>query len=137
MALASGKATRTAGDLTQAFSGSITFIDATGMSVTISTGAHRCLVEVVAMGKASATDTVCLDLDIDGVRQGQDLGLCFADSLSGQNRNLSFAFLTDVLTAASHTFKLQFAAASNGTMTLYASTTVAALVLGVTEINSP
>ncbi|HEU0005381.1 MAG TPA: hypothetical protein VFS12_05255 [Terriglobia bacterium] len=136
MALASGLTVRTAGDLTTT-NVAPSWVDLTGMSITITTGAHRCLVTAVASGKHSASDTICLNLDIDGVSQGQGLGVCFADSLTGQNRNLSFAWLTAALTAASHTFKLQFATGSAGTMTVYASAGTEALVFGVQEINSP
>ena len=136
VALTSGLAVRTAGDLTTT-NVAPSWVDLTGMSVTITTGAHRCLITVVASAKHSASDTICLNLDIDGVSQGQALGCCFADSLSSQNRNLSFSWLTAALTAASHTFKLQFATGSAGTMTVYASAGTEALVFGVMEIDSP
>lgn len=130
-ALATGKVTRTSADITTT---STTFVDATEMSVTLTIGARRCLVTVSASGKHSASDTICMDITIDGVRQGQDLGLIFADSLTGQNRNLSFSYVTSVLAAGSHTFKLQHKTATSGTMTLYASTTTCPLILSVVEL---
>ena len=127
-----GKVSLTTGDITTT-SVAPTFADATGMSVTITTKVSRCLVSVSASGKHSGTDTICVDLSIDGVRQGQALGLCFSDT-AAQNRNMSFTFVTGVLSAGSHLFKLQFANGAAGTMTLYASTTTSPLIMSVIEL---
>lgn len=117
----SDKVTRTAGNLTYTSS---TFADVTGMSITLTTGARRCLVVVTATGKHSAnTFGLTLDIDIDGTRQGaaNTWGLMKAQA-PGNNYELpmSFSYITDVLSAGSHTFKLQ-AATDGATATLYAS----------------
>lgn len=104
------------GDLTTS---STTFVDATGITVTITTAAVRCLViaTLSAIGP-TAPSNVAVDLAIDGTREGQTYGL----TLHGAgNCNLSFSHLTDVLSAASHTFKIQWRV-DGGTGTLRAST---------------
>ena len=134
--LVSDKKTITAADKTTT---STTFVDvdAVNMAITLTTGARRCLVTVSAVGKTSNGNNPCLDIDIDGVRQGQTFGLVFADSEGGavgENVNLSFSYVTNVLTAASHTFKLQYKIAAAGTLTLYASAAISPLIMSVVEL---
>lgn len=128
------KVTRTAGDLTYT---SATFADVTGMSITLTTGARRCLVTVVATVKHTTnTYGVAFDIDIDGTRMGgaNTWGLIKAQaSGSGYESPLAFSFLTDALTAGSHTFKLQ-AATDGATGTVYASDPP--LVFAVSEVPS-
>jgi hypothetical protein len=131
VALQSDKVKRTAGDLTYT---SATFTDVTGMSITFTTGARRCLVSVVATTKHSSnTFGVALDINIDGTRQGTTTwGLIKAQaSGNGYESPLAFTYLTDVLSAASHTFKLQ-AATDGATGTVYASDPP--LIMSVHEI---
>jgi hypothetical protein len=64
---------------------------------------------------------------------GQTYGLNFSLGGITQNRPLCFSILSGVLTAASHTFKLQWRTQASGTFTLFASTTVAPLTLTVIE----
>ena len=134
MALASDRVVLTAGDFTTT---SATLVDVTGATVTITTGAHRCLVSVSVSCHLSSTNNYVLDLDIDGVVQGQTLGLIVIKGTNTINNNASFSYLTAALTAASHTFKLQAFRQTTGTLTVFASTTVTPLVFAVQEINSP
>ena len=120
VALVGDEVIRTAGSLTTS---STTFIDATGMSITLTTGAHRCLVGVVANGEHSVNgDNVILTLDLDGANLGGSDGLTNNREDANSHRgNLSFTFMTDPLAAGSHTFKLQWRVRAAGTGTLYAS----------------
>lgn len=120
---------RTAGDLTTT---STTFVDATSLTTTLTTGATRCLVTFSAMGNCTATGTLSVDVAVDGTLQGGTYGLVGAGSGGGQH-NFSFTFWTDVLSAASHTIKLQWKV-DTGTGTLYASS-VSPAIFTVAETN--
>jgi hypothetical protein len=125
-------ASRTSGDLTTA---STSFVDATGLTTTITTGAHRCLVFLQASGNNSANNgNTATDLAIDGTRQGGGYGLAVANSpAAAGNGNLGFVYLTSALSAASHTLKIQWRVDA-GTGTMFASTTVCAATLTVIEL---
>jgi len=126
--LASDKVTLTSGNLSTA---STTFIDATSMSVTITTSARRCLVIVSAVGSVNTAGNIALDIDIDGSLQGGAYGLMHSKS-NNDAQNVSFSYLTAVLTAASHTFKLQWRVdAQTGTLTADTNTP---LILSVIEL---
>ena len=134
--LDSDKKVVTAGDYTGAGT-SFADVDATNLSITLNTGARRVFLSVTAMGKGSGNTQLCLDIDIDGNRQGQALGLVFADSLGGvhgQNVQLCFTHMTDVLSEGSHTFKLQPKTSVAVTFTLYASTSVSPVVFSAVEL---
>lgn len=119
----------TSGDLSTT---STTFVDATGLTVTLTTEASRCLVTFSGMGNVGSANTVRLDVAVDGTRQGGSYGLLGGGGSSEQN-NLSFSFWTDVLTAGPHTIKLQWSV-DGGTGTLYASA-VAPAIFAVAESN--
>ena len=88
-----------------------TFVDVTSATVTMTTGARRCLVTVVAVGYNTNSSTdVYLDLAVDGTRIGGTDGLTGFTQITGgaDIHDLCFSTITDPLTAASHTFKLQF-----------------------------
>lgn len=113
----------TSGDLTTV---STTFVDATGLTVTLTTGAHRCL--VIFAGTVflnTNAQNIAVDLNIDGSRVGGTYGLVhnYQNGAGALNVNAGFSFLTDVLSAASHTIKLQFRVDSGtgGTGKIYAS----------------
>ena len=110
-------------------------VDTTNVAVTITTGARRCRVTVVANGYSSnAAFTVALDIAIDGTREGNDLGLIFTNN--SDPISLSFSHITGVLTAASHTFRIQWKVSNAGTTgNLYASTATTKLRLMVEELN--
>lgn len=131
-ALASGRATRTAGDLTTT---STSMVDATSLTVTITTGARRCLVSFIGAAKVNATDTAIFDLAIDGTLIGGTYGTSLVQSVSGTT-NVGFTYLTDALTAASHTFKIQWKSVGGQQATLYASTGVTPAILSVVELNT-
>jgi hypothetical protein len=103
VSLVSDSVTRTAGDISVS---STSFVDATSMTLTQTTGARRVLVTVIASsGAIGASSVLSLDIDIDGSRQGQVYGLTSVGV--GPIGNLSFTYLTAALSAGSHTFKLQ------------------------------
>lgn len=117
-----------------------TFEDATGLTTTITTGARRCQVTLTGVGHCSVTSqNYCVDLAIDGARVGQAFGLAFIESIDTgdhPNGSLAFTFLTNVLTAASHTFKIQHRVDGGGaTGTLFASTSVSPAIITVIETN--
>jgi hypothetical protein len=125
--LQSAKATRTAGDVTTT---STTFVDLTGMSVTLTTGARRCLVYFQAVSYNSAGNAHAFDVNIDGSRVGGTLGWT---NTQGSNRMpVSIFYLTNVLTAASHTIKIQWYVIG-GTGTVQANTTTTTAELTVLE----
>ncbi len=131
--LASDKKTRTSGDITTT---STTFVVLdTGLNITLTTGARRCLVVWTVNGKNSGTSNTRIDVEIDGTRVGQTYGLVFAATASASfpNVNLSGSFITDALSAASHTFKLM-GSVDGGTGTFYASTGVSPIFFSVVEL---
>ena len=127
------KVALTSGDLTTS---SATFVDATGLTTTITTGAHRCVVIFTAAGHApGVNNNLAVDLAIDGTRQGQAYGLVITQAANANvhNENLSFVYVTDALSAASHTFKIQWRVDA-GTGTMFASTGVTPAILTVLEL---
>lgn len=131
--LTSAKYKRTTGDYTTT-SNSFVDVDATNLALTITTGARRVLVSLVASGyNTTAGEYIGLDVDLDGARMiGGSFGL-FVNSPTNEPKNLSFTILSDVLTAASHTFKLQYRRLAAGTVTLY-GTGNSQLVFSVVEL---
>src|SRR5690242_1612439 len=90
--LASDKKTLTSGDIT--FSNT-TFTDvSSSLDITITTGAHRCLVAWTTVGTTSSGAQVQLDVSVDGTLQGQTFGLVFSGGVTGQNFNLSGSYVT-------------------------------------------
>lgn len=133
-----GVGTRTAGDLTTS---STSWVDADGtnLAVTMTTGAHRCLVVFTGNGKTSAVNAnLSFDVTVDGTRQGQAYGLSLISpnaASASHSMPVGFTFLTAALSAASHTFKVQWKTDSGSmTGTLFASTTVTPAILTVLEL---
>lgn len=125
------KKSLTSGDLTTTSS---SFVDiSSSLNITITTGAHRCRITLIANGKNSSTSQTQVDVDVDGSRLGQAYGLSFGGGTAGVNFPLSFSIITDVLSAASHTFKPRWRVDGN-TGTLYASTTVSPIIFMVEEL---
>ncbi len=122
---------RTAGNYTTT-SASFTDVDGTNLALSITTGARRCLVSLAGSMQNSTAVFYALDLLVDGTSVTSGNGI-----VSGNGTAIvpcSFTFLTDVLTAASHTFKLQYKT-SGGTLTLYgAGSGGTALHFAVTEL---
>ena len=133
-ALASGKVNLTSGDITTT---SGTFVDLTGVTVTITTGARRCLVVFTATTKNSAINGQnVFDIAIDGTRLGGTTGLVIVTIPAANfNENPSFSYVTDVLSAAAHTFKIQWfvSPGTTSTGTVYASATTP-VALSVVEL---
>src|SRR5919108_409616 len=124
------QAKRTSGNVTTT---STSFTDLTSMSVTLTTGARRCLINFICSCFQNGPNTMYFDIDIDGTRQGGTTGLVSSSSsANGFDENVSFTFMTDVLSAASHTIKIQWKV-SSGTGTVYANSTTQPVILGVTE----
>ena len=116
--LASGKVVLTSGNIT---TGSTTFVALTGATVTIATGAHRVLLVATVEGITTTGGAgVYLDLTVDGTRQGGTNGLHYVTQVGTNDMPLSIGYVTDVLTAASHTFAIQWRV-SAGTGTIYAA----------------
>lgn len=121
----------TGGNITTA---SNAMVDLTGATITITTGAHRCLVFFnLVCSNSLVTGNLQFDLLIDGVSQGGTSGIALVGGNAGGGDNWSVTptFLTSVLTAASHEFKLQWRVDS-GTGTVRASA-VAPLRMSVIE----
>lgn len=115
---------------------STSFVDITGASVTLTTGASRVLVSVSASGSCdTANGYLCIDVVIDGSSQGQTFGVMTtrANTAAGQDTNLSFTYLSAVLSAGSHTIKLQLRT-TTGNASVYAQAGVTPLVFSVVEI---
>lgn len=131
--LQAGKVKRTSGDFSTA---STSFVDVTGMSVTITTGARRCLVAAIVHGQANnVAATSEVTLDIDGTDQGGAANglIALGQAVVSETMNFSFTFLTDVLSAASHTFKLR-ARVLNAAHTFTINATDPPCVLSVVEL---
>lgn len=129
--------TRTAGNYTTT-STSFVDVDSTNMALTITTGARRVMVGFVGSGgNQTVAKLIMLDVAVDGTRQGGAFGLvnAGADASDTKDRqNLSFTYLTDVLSAASHTFKLQFRIYDTGTAQINGSSSDAECRFWVQEM---
>ena len=101
-ALAVGVAAGTGGDFTTA---STSYVAVTGMTVTLTTGAHRCLVTVAGSGYNTGLNVNHYTLYVDGVDVTGGNGL-LTPQFNGQAYDASFSYVTSVLTAASHTIAL-------------------------------
>ena len=98
-------------------------VDAANLTLTITTEARRVLIGVVATAANSdAAGRMDLGIKVDGSMPN---GAWIRRSAHDANEfmNGSFTFLSDVLTAASHSFVLQFARGGSGTLTLNADAT--------------
>lgn len=117
--LASGRVVLTSGDITTT---NTNFEDMTGLTVSVTTGARRCLVSVAGVIANTASGReLDVDIAIDGSRQGGTKGLLDTYSTGANfNSNVSFSYLTAALTAGAHTIKLQWRT-SAGTSTARAS----------------
>jgi len=91
-------------------------IDATNLSITITTGAHRAKVTFQAdFNHGSLASLMQLDVLLDGVRQGDTTnGLATYRPNNNGDSYICYVFVTSTaLSAASHTFKLQWRVDSN------------------------
>ena len=109
-ALASAAYMRTAGDYTIS-SATFAAVDATNMSFSLTTGAHRILIGLVGSVEGNgAGDAVALDIAIDGTRVGSATqGLLVVRFAAASCReNVSFQFLSGAVSAGSHTVTLMW-----------------------------
>lgn len=129
--LGSASYKRNTGDYTTT-STSFVDVDSTNMSLTITTGARRVLVGFTGNIKSSVasggtSELAEIDLLVDGSTVGGStdgiLGL-WLPSTAARFTNFSFTWMTDVLSAGSHTFKLQWRRSlGSGTLSLAGTST--------------
>jgi hypothetical protein len=114
--------TRTAGNYTTN-TASMTDIDGTNIAFTFTTRARRVVVgQMGSVAINNAGGEVAFDVLVDGTPQGSSFGIVYMQAaVVGEYMNCSFTYLTDVLTAASHTFKIQWRVSSGHTATLLGS----------------
>jgi hypothetical protein len=98
-------------------------IDATDLSLTITTNGGAVMVGFYG-SLTTPAGAGYLDVDVDGTRWAGDDGLIRATA--NQSSAVCFVILVTGLSAASHTFKLQWKAGSSATLTLYAGAGTAA-----------
>ncbi len=134
--LASASYKRTAGNYTTA-STSFVDVDATNLALTITTGARRVLITVVgvAYNDSGSLQNVSFDVDLDGARLGGTSGMTLIESVSSGQRLVNISYVTDALSAASHTFKLQWATTA-GNATLRGTSAGYTLRFAVVELAS-
>ncbi len=132
--LASASYKRTAGDYTTT-SGSFVDVDGTNLALTIVTGARRVLITVVgvAYNNNSSPQNISFDIDLDGARLGGTAGMTLVESVLSGQRLVNISYVTDALSAASHTFKLQWST-TGGTATLRGTTAGYTLRFAVVEL---
>lgn len=112
---------RTSGNYTTT-STSFADIDGTNMALTITTRARRVLIGFVGSWYNSGTNTMAIDFTVDGTRVGGDFGLApWNINHAGNAIPICPTFLTDVLSAGAHTFKVQWKV-SGGTGTMQGAT---------------
>lgn len=111
---------------------STSFVDATGLTITLTTAAVRCIVKVMVSVSSSTGGNVGLDIAVDGVRQGQAYGLAIVSPETGAVSPITLDLVTGVLSAASHTIKVQWRT-DGGTGTMQATPTITPAVLQVLE----
>lgn len=94
-------------------------VDATNLALAVTTGAHRVRVTLCGTAVLSAAGLIFFDLLVDGTSVSSAEGIALVEPATNQNHNVSFTYITNALTAASHTIKLQWKV-STGTGTLFA-----------------
>ena len=106
-AIITGRVQRTAGNVTTT---STTLVDLTGASITVtSVGANPSL--VCFAGNTSNNDAggrSDMVIDVDGTDYGGTEGFSFEAAVANELLNASFCIQTAALTAASHTYKVQW-----------------------------
>lgn len=113
-----------AGDYTTT-STSFVDIDATNLSLTITTAGGDVMIGFYGSFKESVANIIYLDVDMDGSRLGGDDGIIgLRVSTNVMQDTMSFVYLQQSLSAGSHTYKLQWKVKGN-TGTLHAGAGVA------------
>lgn len=101
------------------------------LDITLSTGARRCLV-AWTLTVVPGTGQAQVDVEIDGSRAGGGYGLAHTGG-NGINQNLSGSYLTDALSAGSHTFKLMVRV-DGGSATFRADSSGSPAIFSVVEL---
>ncbi len=120
----------TGGDVTTT---SNTFADLTGSTVTLTTGAHRCIVSFMGNVTCASSVTAFVDILVDGTSVGGTQGVALVSLGAGFVAPIMYTFTTAVLSAASHTIKVQWHTQSSLSLTMKANTTTTPAWLMVTE----
>jgi len=89
---------------------------------TMTTGARRVLMVFSGTFYINSSNTVYFNVDIDGTLYAPSSSIFQGAPGNTVTSNASFAVITDVLTAGSHTFKPQWKRSTSGTATLRNST---------------
>ena len=91
-------------------------LDSTNLNLTITTTGGDVLVHFDgAMARNVSSNRCHFDIDVDGIRQGGDIGLTHIDVVHGDRRHsVSFDRFVQGLSAGSHTFKLQWKGNNSG-----------------------
>lgn len=118
--LASASFTRAGGSYSTA-SLSFVDVDSQNFALTITTGAHRVMVTLMAaVSFAAAPNSVDFNLLVDGVpATSQARGIASRYLHTTDWDLISFTWITDALSAAAHTIKLQWKVTAAGTATMY------------------
>lgn len=125
--LGSARYIRSSGDYTTT-STSVVDVDGTNLALTITTGARRVMVGFVGtVSHTNGGSQIYFDVAVDGTDQGQTSGPVFGLHgtrivTNGYIAAVGFTYLTDVLSAGSHTFKLRWAT-TGATATLQGGST--------------
>lgn len=105
-------------------SDTFTDVDATNLAHTITTGARRVLVTFAGIAyNATSSAGACFTVAVDGTDAGTGEGLAVSQTNGTGGSGVSFGYITDVISAGSHTFKLRFRRLNSGTAVLLANTT--------------
>jgi hypothetical protein len=129
-ALNGDRVLRTAGDISTA---STSFVDATGLTVTFTTGARRVMYGFTGSGySGNSAGLCCLDVDVDGTTEsgGAANGILAVSqhATASESMALTIAGITAPLSAASHTIKLRMRSTNAAhTFTINASSAAPAL----------
>ena len=100
-----GRVVRTAGSVSTT---STSFVDLTGASITLTTGAFPVHLSFAASWyNDTDNQAIYINADIDGALELGTNGIIKNDTF-GQEANASFSLDSAALTAASHTFKIKF-----------------------------
>lgn len=117
---------RTSGNYTTT-SATMVSVDGTNLALTITTLARRVMIGLVGTQIHSSTVDTSFDVDIDGTLQGAPVSAGIGGLVTVRNptalreNNVSFTYLSNVLSAGSHTFTLKWCTAA-ATATLYGAT---------------
>jgi hypothetical protein len=120
---------RTAGDY-QTTSTSFVDIDGSSLVINMTTGSSWVLLLLLGSAYAGGIQYACFDFTVDGVRQGADYGVQYAQPVYLQD--VQIAWLAQV-PAGSHVFKPQWRA-NGSTLCLRASSQFTPLVFCVVEM---